>query len=354
MLRSIMTGLILLLLSGCAALPSFSNPKEQGPWPATRGIARLNALCEASIQRGRISAREWADGLLTALETVPPHLAPAVIQALQLEVGCILMTSTEGKDPVVLTSSMGEHSAILWWENGRWQRALTVDLAWEPEVLYDFAGPYGRELFIAARHTGTAQSGKVVVLRRAGLGWKAILNTEAYGHFQPGVISADYILVTSTSGYGQPLAWAANCCVPSSYQRLWKREGKGFALAGERQAPDPYFTMNVFFGALRERDQEWLGRVGTPQAIAAARRMGLGDARVDFPSSLPLELGRIQEVEARHWPALLGKVNGQPPAIREVKVQLIEQTERGETERRVTATLRRIGDWWFVVNLEPL
>lgn len=146
------------------------------------------------------------------------------------------------------------------------------------------------------------------------------------------------------------MAWDANCCVPTSYQWVWQRSGDAFAVAAERQAPDPYYTLNAFFGALRYQRADLLEALASPAAIAAARRLGLDHpaVRTNTPKSGP-EFGAVIEAELRHWAALPAAVSS-PAPDRDSLTVTIEVTE-GSSVSGLLATVKRLDGRWVVDTL---
>ncbi len=287
--------------------------------PHADPLADLRALCAAAGHDGR-----WlAPGeLQTALTEVVTEAAPAEVREVIKKVGdrryCFdLALSNLGEPPTMVISRN-----VLWEANGTWHASPNPDLGPQSRIVRIPASQGGRELIIADEGYGSGQFGQLVVLRRTDNTWATAFKT-GRGRFRAYTPDDDHILITGIGETGPwpPLAWTGNCCLPSNHQWLYERNDSAFVLTAERDIPDPYITMNIFFGALLSDQPEvaerWLAKVAAPAAVSAARQVGFATApQLIYNPALP----EIQEIESRHWDLLPPEVNGPAPGRRTLKV----------------------------------
>jgi hypothetical protein len=361
-------GLLLaaLLLTGCAATPTQAPPVPDpaaqastptqpdqsaapGTDPAGAALADLRTYCS---NNAGAAPDTLAGALAAALGDTPPDQLETRLQAIAAQAPCIRLNRAEpGASPVVLAAAMGgQASAIVWYDGAHWLGSPVAITGDALDLLDQVASPAGPILILEARMAGSGGFGALQAIRLENGQWRTLLRTELFDHFAAKVLGQEHILVTARqTPPDAPLAWGANCCIPTSHQWLYKLTGDGYTLAAERDAPDPYFTLSAFFGALRTGDAGWLERLATPDAIAKARAVRLN--AVDLVTSTPTtepDLGGVLAAELAHWPDQLPPaVDGPTPAVTKMKarvevlnglVKLVDLTlERQDDQWRITA-----------------
>lgn len=353
--------------TGAPAPPSDTAPATTGSSPASAGpdASQTPAPPDISTPAGA----SWAlarfclgpyqtapdlppDRLATLLQTIlgttPFADLEAVLPSKLVQAQCVHADFTRPPEPALLVATVvgADQGAILWQKDGRWLADATPGLEEYPEILRQEQRPGLREAFIAGRMSGTGGAGALHIFRLDGDHWKTVMATGHYDHFAPQALDGDNILVTARNIGNVPQAWTANCCVPTDYQWLWQRQGDTFTLAAERRAPDPYYTLDIFFGALQQSRTDAIGRLAAPEAVAQAVRLHL-----DTP-----DLGVVPEyntvfavtnAELNHWSALPPALNGPPPT----QTALTVTVKLGGDMGAVQVTLKRVGEEWVVTGV---
>lgn len=340
MLRAL--GALILLLLASTTLPSGA--------PAAGSAEELKALCEGTMKGEQVAPGALASTLQRIVGRTPPNRLDSVLSESTRQVPyCFRYSHSLEGEPLLAATLVGaDQGALLWFADGEWKAAATIGMAEHPNILHQADRPTGREAWIAAYSTGTGGLGFLVLFRQQGDSWQIVARSQIYSHFQPRVLDSDHIVVTGRNVGDEPFAWTANCCLPVNYQWLWQRRDEGFAVAGERLAPDPYYTLNLFFGALQQNRADWLVRAATPEAVAAVRR-AIPDAagiQTSTPRTGP-EFGEVTEAELAHWTLLPDVLSG-PPPVHSVLTAEIEILE-GPT---LTVEVSRFGGRWWVTSVK--
>jgi hypothetical protein len=326
-----------------------ATPPAGNPGPAADPKA-LAALCKGPWEPAvPAPPGGLAGALLKLLGPTPPEQMEAVLTPALQKAECIHADYTKVGEPPVLVASIGggAEGALLWRKGDSWLGQSTPGLQEFPTLLRQELRPGLRDVFVAAYNSGTGHFGALLIFRQNGDTWASVLATETYDHFAPRALDGDDILVTARNPGDAPLAWEANCCVPTDYQWLWQRSGDKFLVVAKRRAPDPYYSLNVFFGALQKQKPDALANLATPEAVAAARRLKL-DAPGVQTNPDPTNLFEVADVELKHWSALPPALNGPAPT----KTSLTARVEvQGGIVPAVLVNLRRIGAEWVVTGV---
>lgn len=299
-------------------------------------LAAMQSLCRAPKEEVPALLERIVNGVM--LVELEPWSA-----GVEKMVPCLRMRLHQGADPLLLVSVFSKESdggAVLWREGGRWKAAV-ADLYGGTNVL----GQFGKEYVLSTHMDGTGGYGRLVVVR-TGPGGGQVFASETYSKFGAKMLDKDHYLLLYRDTQGAPMASVANCCIPGNGQTLVVRDGDGFKVAASRLVPSAIYTFDVFIGALRKESAEWLGRVATPEAVAAARTFHLEDPSVTWTYEMPED---ILDRELYHWAALPAPLNG--PAPTATTAQAIV-ARKGAPVARVTLT--RADGTWRVTAVEAV
>lgn len=356
--RFVLAILALSLLTACARsttpAPAQRISVPAGATPGATATAALTSICSDAFA-GKGSPGAFAIALRDLAIHAPGGEIDQAIRDLPDSAHCFRYApSPSSVSPLIIATLIPADgdSAILWREGSVWKGVAGPPLGEYAEILSDRSPSSGREVIVVGRYSGTGGIGTLAVLTQKGSEWTSQILVDRVSHFRIQLLSTDALLVTGRQLKGEPLAWDANCCQPSNYQWLLQRRDGRFALTAERVAPDPYYTLNVFFGALRDRRTDWLNQLALPAAVDSALTLGLGQPGVLFDTPETNEqFGQAVEQELRDWDALPIAVRGTAPA--QARLTAVVRVASGPL-RGVTVTLRRQDGKWMVESLSKL
>lgn len=352
---------LLLFIVGCApgaGQPIPAQSTEPAPPAKPTGATALTQLCKALFQKGAVpSTHSLAEAIEILVDERPSVAFDQIFASLPPEADCFRTTlSSVSTTPLGFATliNTGDQSAIIWRDGERWQVAPGPALGEYADIRSDRQTDGIREIIAFGHYSGTGGIGSVAVLQYREGSWQHQVLADRVSHFQGLILKNDTLLVTGRNLREEPLAWDANCCSPTNYQWLYQRKSGRFELTGERIVPDPYYTLNVFFGALQQRNTQWLNQVASPVAIEAALRLGLGHPtiQINTPNSAP-DFGKVQEEERRHWDLLPAQLNKPKPSRTTLRVEV--EILQG-TIPAVIVNLKRVDGKWLVESLsgQPL
>ncbi len=327
MSRRLALALALMLLAGCSSpspavltprvAPSAQPEVSQTPWYEEPAQA-IATLCDGKV--GSAKENTLPQAIMRFLAAAPASVADPLTE-LASRSKCLHLDLVTADPPLAVGWMLNGMGAVLWQEGGTWKAAPMTSPAETPEILLQTDWPEGREVVLAGHISGTGGYGSITVLRQQGDQWQVITQSDRYGKFTVRALGTDLLLVTARKYENQPLAWAANCCVPTNYQWLWKREAGTYKVVAERLVPTPYYSLNVFLGALRFGQPDWLPKVGTAAAAEQARVLGLDRAAVGFVTAGGLA-PPVTEAEMFAWEALPAAYRRPLPPVESLKFTL--------------------------------
>ncbi|HEY3363494.1 MAG TPA: hypothetical protein VGK74_00305 [Symbiobacteriaceae bacterium] len=353
-----------LLLAGCGGVSAPAPATPSAPaapapepvpvavsTPGTGAKVSLEDLCkDAQAMKKDIPPTAFVDALLTLVSPVEPSGLKETLEAARKKSSCLTFDINKDGEPLVLVGlRFTPQRAILWRQGNQWQAVNFPKFSDMTRILAQSEGGAGREVLFDTEAEGTGHYGSFGLLRLKGNEWQLLYQSPTYDHFGATLLDPKHVLVLARNVKDVPLAWPANYAIPTNYQWLYERKDYGFNVAAERVVPDPAYTVSVFFGALQQKKDDWLAKVATPEAVAAARRLKLDDPAVQI--SPPNAISVSSKPEYLYWSALPAANQGPAPAV--TTGTATAQVTKGMIPV-VKLDLKRTAAGWVVTAVGPV